>query len=72
MSRHIFDSRKLTKNFVREVLGESLRFASLYSIWKKNVRFVRFASLSGREKIFASLRFLNFVLSDIYMPGLGL
>jgi len=55
----------------------SLRFAFLN--FEKKVRFVRFASLfcslrfaslSGRKKIFASLRFLNFVLSDIYMPDL--
>jgi hypothetical protein len=55
----------------------SLRFALLN--FEKKVRFVRFASLFcslrfaslyGRKKNFASLRFLNFILGDIYMPGL--
>jgi hypothetical protein len=55
----------------------SLRFALLN--FEKKVRFVRFASLFcslrfaslyGRKKNFASLRFLNFILGDIYMPAL--
>jgi hypothetical protein len=65
MTRHIFDSQKLTKKFCARTLFDSLffrfaslyfRFASLYSILKK--KFALFASLRFFVR-FASLRFLG-------------
>jgi uncharacterized membrane protein len=58
----LFSLRFTLLNFEKK--NRFIRFASLF--WS-----LRFASLSVSKIYFASLRFLNFVLGDIYMPALN-